>query len=158
MRRLLLISEFILILVLLLSLEVADQRSASFLTASEAEAFLGGRRKHHFDTSAEAQTTTQSTEAETETVSEEDSDQPAHGRSRRRGASSASAGGKTKAKSSQEDSPSSVPIGTVVQALPDGCQATVSKGVSYSNCGGTYYRAAFQGSNLVYVVVEKPLN
>jgi len=28
-------------------------------------------------------------------------------------------------------------------------------GVQYNNCGGVYYRAAFQGSNLVYVV-SKP--
>jgi hypothetical protein len=25
-------------------------------------------------------------------------------------------------------------------------------GVEYQNCGGVYYRAAFQGNNLVYVV------
>ena len=30
-------------------------------------------------------------------------------------------------------------------------------GVSYSDCGGVFYKAAFQGNNLVYVVVEKPL-
>jgi len=31
-------------------------------------------------------------------------------------------------------------------------QAEVRDGVEYQNCGGVYYRAAFQGSNLVYVV------
>lgn len=52
---------------------------------------------------------------------------------------------------------STVAIGTVVQALPGGCKSVVVNGVSYSDCGGTFYKAAFQGNNLVYVVVERPL-
>jgi len=43
-------------------------------------------------------------------------------------------------------------VGSVVSALPAGCVATPKDGVEYQNCGGVYYRAAFQGSNLVYVV------
>jgi len=42
--------------------------------------------------------------------------------------------------------------GAVVNALPDGCVAETVSGVEYQNCGGVYYRAAFQGNNLVYVV------
>ena len=53
--------------------------------------------------------------------------------------------------------PSGVPIGTVVQALPAGCKSVVVGGVSYSDCGGVFYKAAFQGNNLVYVVVPSPL-
>ncbi|MGZ6292487.1 MAG: hypothetical protein ACXWMK_09900 [Syntrophales bacterium] len=52
---------------------------------------------------------------------------------------------------------SGVPIGTVVQALPAGCKSVVVGGVSYSDCGGVFYKAAFQGNNLVYVVVPSPL-
>jgi hypothetical protein len=52
---------------------------------------------------------------------------------------------------------SGVPIGTVVQALPAGCTRVVAGGVSYSDCGGAFYRAAFQGNNLVYVVVGNPM-
>jgi hypothetical protein len=52
---------------------------------------------------------------------------------------------------------SSVPIGTVVAALPAGCTQVVVGGVSYSDCGGAFYKAAFQGNNLVYVVVGNPL-
>ena len=44
------------------------------------------------------------------------------------------------------------PIGSVVSALPSGCVSAPKGGVEYQNCGGVYYRAAFQGSNLVYVV------
>lgn len=48
-----------------------------------------------------------------------------------------------------------VPIGTVVQALPPGCAATPINGVEYYNCApGVYYRAAFQGNNLVYVSAQ----
>jgi len=50
-----------------------------------------------------------------------------------------------------------VPIGTVVHALPAGCVSVVVKGVDYSDCGGTFYKAAFSGNNLVYVVVQNPL-
>jgi len=53
--------------------------------------------------------------------------------------------------------PSGVPIGTVVQALPAGCKSVVVGGVSYSDCAGVFYKAAFQGNNLVYVVVPSPL-
>jgi hypothetical protein len=47
-----------------------------------------------------------------------------------------------------------VPIGTVVQALPPGCVPAPIKGVAYQDCGGNFYRAAFQGNNLVYVVSQ----
>jgi hypothetical protein len=39
-----------------------------------------------------------------------------------------------------------------VSALPAGCVSAPKGGVEYQNCGGVYYRAAFQGNNLVYVV------
>ena len=45
-------------------------------------------------------------------------------------------------------------IGTIVTALPAGCTAITMSGVQYNNCGGVYYRTAFQGSNLVYVVAQ----
>jgi hypothetical protein len=48
-----------------------------------------------------------------------------------------------------------VPVGTVVAALPPGCAATPIGGVEYYNCApGVYYRAAFQGNNLVYVSAQ----
>jgi len=48
--------------------------------------------------------------------------------------------------------PGAPPVGTVVSALPAGCKPETRDGVEYQNCGGVYYRAAFQGNNLVYVV------
>lgn len=48
-----------------------------------------------------------------------------------------------------------VPIGAVVHALPPGCAATPINGVEYYNCApGVYYRAVFQGNNLVYVSAQ----
>jgi hypothetical protein len=48
--------------------------------------------------------------------------------------------------------PGAPAAGAVVTALPDGCKPETRDGVEYQNCGGVYYRAAFQGNNLVYVV------
>jgi hypothetical protein len=47
-----------------------------------------------------------------------------------------------------------LPLGTVVAALPAGCVATPVGGVEYYYCGGNFYRAAFQGNQLVYVTTK----
>lgn len=46
-------------------------------------------------------------------------------------------------------------VGTVVTQLPRGCVSAPISGVEYYLCDGNYYRASFQGNNLVYVV-QKP--
>jgi hypothetical protein len=48
--------------------------------------------------------------------------------------------------------PGSPPHGQVVSALPAGCVSAPQGGVEYYRCGSVYYRPAFQGNNLVYVV------
>jgi hypothetical protein len=45
-------------------------------------------------------------------------------------------------------------VGTVVASLPAGCAGVAKAGVEYYQCGSVYYRAAFQGNNLVYVVQQ----
>ena len=47
-----------------------------------------------------------------------------------------------------------LPLGTVVAALPPGCTSTPVGGVEYYYCGGNFYRASFQGPNLVYVTAQ----
>jgi hypothetical protein len=47
-----------------------------------------------------------------------------------------------------------LPLGTVVSTLPPGCTSTPVGGVEYHKCGVNYYRAAFQGNNLVYVTAK----
>jgi hypothetical protein len=46
------------------------------------------------------------------------------------------------------------PVGSSVAALPPGCVSAPKGGVQYFNCGGVFYRPAFQSNNLVYVVVQ----
>jgi hypothetical protein len=46
------------------------------------------------------------------------------------------------------------PVGTIVTTLPPGCATTQLNGVEYQRCGSTYYRAAMQGSILVFVVQQ----
>jgi hypothetical protein len=48
----------------------------------------------------------------------------------------------------------SLPMGTVVPALPPGCVSTPVNGVEYYYGGGNFYRAVFQGNNLVYVTAQ----
>jgi hypothetical protein len=52
---------------------------------------------------------------------------------------------------------SGVPVGTVASALPAGCTTVTVGGTQYQDCSGSFYKTAFQGNNLVYVVVQKPL-
>jgi hypothetical protein len=52
---------------------------------------------------------------------------------------------------SQAGSPA---IGSVVSVLPAGCTPVTQGGVAYQKCGNVFYRAAFQGNNLVYVVQQ----
>jgi hypothetical protein len=47
-----------------------------------------------------------------------------------------------------------LPLGTVVNSLPAGCTSTPVGGVDYYYCGGNFYKAAFQGNNLVYVTTK----
>ena len=47
-----------------------------------------------------------------------------------------------------------LPLGTVVAALPAGCVSTPVGGVEYYYCGGNFYRAVFQGNQLVYVTAK----
>ena len=42
--------------------------------------------------------------------------------------------------------------GSIVSALPGGCLQETKGGIAYQQCGGVYYRPAYQGNNLVYVV------
>ena len=53
----------------------------------------------------------------------------------------------------QQAAANRLPAGTVVTALPSGCQSTTVDGVSLFNCGGVMYQPTFQSNNLVYVVL-----
>jgi len=139
---------FALPLMLMLSADVTDQTSQKMTLVREAQAFVGmpltpvsyagvARRTTRRVVATEAAVAT--TTAATAT------------------AAAAASTPKPAPPPAAPPAVSAVPIGTAVQTLPAGCTSVVVNGVSYSDCGGVFYRAAFQGNNLVYVVVEKPL-
>jgi hypothetical protein len=45
-----------------------------------------------------------------------------------------------------------LPIGSTVPYLPPNCNSTMINGQDYFNCNGVFYRAGFQGNNVVYIV------
>ena len=46
--------------------------------------------------------------------------------------------------------------GSTVYALPSGCVTTVVNGVTYQQCGSTWYEPQFDGTTTTYVVVSPP--
>jgi hypothetical protein len=47
---------------------------------------------------------------------------------------------------------SALPIGSTVPYLPPNCTTSLINGVNYFYCGGVYYKAGFQGNQVVYIV------
>jgi hypothetical protein len=47
-----------------------------------------------------------------------------------------------------------LPLGTVVATLPGGCTPTPVGGVNYYYCGGNFYQAVLEGSNVRYVTTK----
>jgi hypothetical protein len=56
----------------------------------------------------------------------------------------------------QSQAAGSPAVGSMVATLPAGCTALAKGGVEYQKCGNVYYRAGFQGNNLVYMVQPQP--
>ena len=67
-------------------------------------------------------------------------------------AAQAAAANAAAAAAAAQQAAAGLPIGTMVPSLPPGCTSTVIGGVNYFNCGGVFYRAGFQGTNVVYIV------
>jgi hypothetical protein len=47
-------------------------------------------------------------------------------------------------------------VGSIVHTLPPSCAVTVVNGVTYQNCGGTWYAPQYAGTSVQYVVVNAP--
>jgi len=47
-------------------------------------------------------------------------------------------------------------VGSIVRSLPPNCQTLVVNGISYSQCGGTWYQPQYAGTTVQYVVVNPP--
>jgi hypothetical protein len=67
-------------------------------------------------------------------------------------AAQAAAANAAAAAAAAQQAAAGLPLGTMVSSLPPGCTSTVINGVNYFNCAGVYYRAGFQGNNIVYIV------
>ena len=47
-------------------------------------------------------------------------------------------------------------IGSMVNTLPTGCTTVITNGISYSQCGNTWYQPQYSGNNVTYIVVNAP--
>jgi hypothetical protein len=49
-----------------------------------------------------------------------------------------------------------VVVGSIVSTLPPNCTTIVANGISYRQCGSTWYQPQISGSSTTYVVVNPP--
>lgn len=47
-------------------------------------------------------------------------------------------------------------IGSIVNSVPPNCSTVIVNGISYSQCGSTWYQPQYVGSSVQYVVVNPP--
>jgi len=47
-------------------------------------------------------------------------------------------------------------VGSVVHSIPPSCSAVTVNGLTYEQCGATWYQPSFSGSSVTYVVVNAP--
>jgi hypothetical protein len=47
-------------------------------------------------------------------------------------------------------------IGSMVYSLPPSCQTVVTSGVTYHQCGSSWYQPRYSGTQTTYVVVDPP--
>jgi hypothetical protein len=47
-------------------------------------------------------------------------------------------------------------IGSIVYSVPASCTTIVSHGISYRQCGSTWYQPRYSGTQVSYVVVAPP--
>lgn len=125
---------------------------------SDAEAVLGVRRRTARRTAVVAYSAGAATASATASASQQ---QAAAAQQQAAAANQEAAAAQQEAALAQQQlaatqAGSGVPIGTIVTALPAGCTAITVSNSQYQDCAGSFYKAAFQGNNLVYVVVEKP--
>ncbi len=130
---------------------------------SEAHAILGVRRRTARRTAIVVGTATAaSASAQTATAQQEAAaaqQQAAVAQQQAAAAQQEAAAAKQQAAAAAQPAPppatgAPLPLGTVVPALPGGCVSTPTGGVEYYYCGGNFYRAVFQGNQLVYVTAK----
>ena len=141
MKTILKISATLSILVMMLIVDIPILPVELVL---DADAVMGVRRRTRRRTAVVVGSTTAAA-----TASAEASQQPA--------APTPQQAAPAQQQAAAAQSASGVPVGTVASALPAGCTAVTVSGIQYQDCSGSFYKTAFQGNNLVYVVVQKPM-
>ena len=149
MKKLLQISAIAITLILMLIADIPmmlidNMPILSVELTSEAQAILGVRRRTRRRTAVVVGSTTAAATASAEA-------------SQQQAAASQQQAAPAPQQAATTQATSGVPVGTVVQALPAGCTAVTLSGTQYQDCAGSFYKTAFQGNNLIYVVVEKPM-
>lgn len=119
---------------------------------SEAHAVLGVRRRTRRRTAVVVGSTTAAA-----TASAEASQQQTAAAEQEAAAAQQQAAAAQQQAAAANMTASAVAVGTVVQTLPAGCKAVTVDNTQYQDCSGSFYKTAFQGNNLVYVVVESPI-
>jgi biotin carboxyl carrier protein len=131
---------------------LADVSILSVKLVPEAEAILGVRRRTAVVASSAAH-------AEDAAAMSQAQQQTAAAQQQAAAAQQQAAAAKQQAAAATPPPPAAapgkpLPVGTVVSALPQGCVSTPVGGVEYYYCGGNFYRAVFQGNQLVYVTAQ----
>jgi hypothetical protein len=133
--------------------------SAIFLMVPEADAIFGVRRRTAVVTAAvvESEDSAKMAQAQQQTAAAQQqaaaSQQQAAAANQQAAAAKQQATGAPPA-TAPVAAGKPLPMGTVVSALPPGCVSTPVGGVEYYYGGGNFYRAVFQGNNLVYVTAQ----
>jgi hypothetical protein len=76
----------------------------------------------------------------------------AHAAAANAAAAQAAAANAEAAAAAAQRAAAALPIGATVPYLPPNCNSTLINGINYFNCGGVFYRAGFQGNQVVYIV------
>jgi predicted lipid-binding transport protein (Tim44 family) len=141
-------------------LKIAVVISAIALTVPEANALFGVRRRTMWFTAAAVSTADAARIAQSQQQAAAAQQQAAAAQQQAATANAEAAAAKQQAAAAAAPAPppaaagAPLPIGTVVSALPPGCVSTPVGGVEYYYGGGNFYRAVFQGNNLVYVTAQ----
>jgi len=141
---------------------IPDSPNLEVELVSEAHAILGVRRRTRRRTAVVAYSAGAATAASASAAAASSQQQAAAAQQQAAAAEQETAAAKQQAVAAQQQlaasqSASGVPIGTVVQTLPAECKAVTVGNSQYQDCGGSFYKAAFQGNELIYVVVQNPL-
>lgn len=134
------------------------------MLAVSAEAVLGGRRRTRRRTAivvssatqanaAQSQQQTATAQQQTATAQQQTADaQQQTATAQQQASATTTPAQAAPAPAATDGKP--LPMGTVVSVLPPGCVATPVNGVEYYYGGGNFYRAVFQGNQLVYVTTQ----